>query len=250
MKKQIVKTIVCVTTALVMSTASLTVAETLFGSGTITIATNEAILINSMYAYAFGYGFTNALLLDGTNHLTVESQNTRYEPHYAIAGPHTLTINSDPGSPAWITFQRLQGTAIRTVAISVGATNAIDVPAGRTIQFFPVIKGDLYSLTMEIQPLGSTNVYLWDEGRGYRSPSFTGPVTVRLIDGYGSETKIVSYYFTDEIVQLPQTGLFGSASPIFEIDVEKSHNLIDWTPTAAFHTEAENGAFYRLRILK
>lgn len=224
-------------------------AETFYGPGTITIATNEAILINSMRPPS------GAMFVDDTTNLffgsgSYASYDYRYGQRYAIAGPHTLIVSSgDSDDEFWMTFQRLQGSSIHTIIAKAG-TNTVNIASGKTLQFFPIF-GKGSNLKLEVHPTGSTNTYLWTTyNYNYIAPSFAGPACLNIIVEDASETDVVSFYFTDEILQLPPSGLLNTPSPSLEINVEKSQNLKDWTPVSAFNTEAEAISFYRLRILK
>jgi hypothetical protein len=199
-------------------------AETLFGNGATTIGTNETIIIN--YLSESGGQF----YCDGQN-LNFNSLSSIY----AISGPHTIAVTN-----GLITFQRLTNSTIQTIILPEDATNMISVPAGKTIQFFKPIG----SLIATVTPSGSTNTYTlgWD----YNCPTITGPATISLTVGYA----VVSFYFTDQVVQLPQQGFLNLPSPLLEVDVQKSYDLVSWTTTAAFLTDAEAGAFYRLKMLQ
>jgi hypothetical protein len=208
--------------------------ETLYGPGTINIATNETILINDNGAHA-----TAQFYLDDVG-VNLEQPAGIQQYHYALTGPLTLTNFESP----YFTFQRLHGSAIKTVRINPGVTNIINVPTGKTIQFFDTIN----DVRAQALPLNSTNVY--DVQLIQNRPTLTGPVTIEVWNYDYELTSFVSYYFTDEVLQLPTSGLLAIPAPILEVNVEKSYNLTNWAPTAAFHTDAEAGAFYRLRMLK
>ena len=207
-------------------------AETLFGPGSITIATNEAILINMISEET-----DPQLFFDGTN---VQAFIHYGGYHFAFAGPHALGITN---ADQFITFQRLQGSAIKTILVTEGTTNFISVPDGKTIQFFAYVGHySIYAL-----PLNSSNRYeLYHSG--YEHPVITGPATIEASSDLGNV--IYSYYFTDDILQLPPEGFVSTPAPTLEVNVEKSYNLTNWTPVGAFNTSAEAGAFYRLRMLK
>jgi hypothetical protein len=110
-----------------------------------------------------------------------------------------------------------------------------------------------YGFSALISPLGSTNVYnLFWSGNGSNpnnhTPSVTGPVTITFIrDGY---PLVISYYLTDEILQLPAQGFLNVPAPALEVNVQKSYDLTDWTNVAAFNTSAEAKAYYRLKMLQ
>lgn len=214
-------------------------AETLFGPGTINIATNEAILINTIAGDDSG---PNTFYLDGLAHFIRDVSSYR-DARIAIAGPRTLTISNH----FLVTFQRLQGSAIKTAIFDVGTTNVINVPNGKTIQLF--YNGDFTTLKIFVRNQGSTEVYPIIYPKLGLHPAITGPATIEFSLEDNTHT-FVSYYFTDEVLQLPPSGFLSTPAPALEVNIEKSYNLTNWTPTAVFNTEAEAGAFYRLRMLK
>jgi hypothetical protein len=79
-------------------------------------------------------------------------------------------------------------------------------------------------------------------------------VTIRVgwsrAEGNFREASILRYYFTDDVVQFPPSGLLKVPAPQIQVNGEKSYDLKKWMPAAVFHTEAETGAFYRLRMLR
>jgi hypothetical protein len=220
-------------------------AETFFGPGTINIETNETILITT----CAGTGLNEW----DFNGIRVQMIYVRPDSPYVFAGPGNLSTTNQNV----VTFRRLLGSAIKMMVINCGGTNVINVPTGKTIQFFQRIYNNVFDNPVNpdfrIRPQGSTNVYPF--GIGYEAPpAFTGPATIEAtIDSYfcpNSDSVIVPYFFTDELLQLPSSGFLRTPAPALEVNVEKSYNLTNWVPTAAFNTEAEAGAFYRLRMLK
>ena len=233
-------------------------ANTLFSPGSITIATNQTILITTMGGESYVETY-----LDGQPLFFEARSPSPASPQYAIAGNHTLTLSNNVGS-GFITYQLLNGSSIKTILLNnsfidtngypvFSGTNSINVPAGKTAQFFdPIADSDLSAL---ISPQGSTNVYkLFSFTQPYQPssscPSVTGPVTIRFSITNSGYANIVSYYFTDEILQLPQQGFLAVPAPALEVDVQKSYNLTDWTNVGAFKTSAEAKAFYRLQMLQ
>jgi hypothetical protein len=227
-------------------------AETLFGPGTINIATNQAIVIttppvsdmdNSIDFYLDGVAMKFDLMMNGWN------------PRYFIAGPHALTLSNH----CFITFQRLEGSAVKTIVCLYPSTNSIHVPAGKTIQFLARSRSEnngLRTTAVSTNSLDPYPLYYTSNPRndyaGTSGPALSGPCDIYLIledTGYGSPL-FVSYYFTDEVLQLPPTGFQPTPAPALEVNIEKSNDLTNWTPTAAFNTDAEARAFYRLRIIK
>jgi len=233
------KTLVSIAVGSVVTAACLH-GETLFGPGTINIATNEAILINTLSGAQLSFHFH----LDGlwVPHSTDFEEN----PRYAIAGPRSVMITN---SSHFITFQRLRGSSIQTVVTNPGTTNRINVPNGKTIQFFAQI-GSGYSTEVDVFPLNSSNVYSIFELKSDYHPSLTGPMRIEVWQPVTTTPAVISYYLTDDVLQLPPSGLLTLPAPKLEVQIEKAYDLTNWVNTAVFNTEAEAKAFYRLRILK
>jgi len=210
-------------------------AETLFGPGSINIATNEAILINTV---GRGAGLPVYEIYINGNCAEFEAEILPV----AIAGPRSLAFSNQ----TFITFQKLQGSSIKTLLVTSSITNIVSVPDGKTIQFF---NPSSFGLVASVHPSNSTNVYEIFTSDYLSHPAITGPVTIEISTTHTCSI-IVSYYFTDEVLQMPPAGLLHTPAPTLEINIEKSYNLTNWIPTGAFNTEAENGALYRLRILR
>jgi hypothetical protein len=174
-------------------TVVVTRADTFFGPGSINIATNQAILINTIS------GLTGPnLYFDG---MSLPTQ-TYSSPQFAIAGPHTLSSVDDP--PIYITYQILNGSAIQTICLtnqtsgSFNQTNSLVVPAGKTVQFFtPFWPGDRYCSAL-ISPAASTNLYdvfpmAQPSQSWYGAPAVAGPCTITFAVFNSSQPLIVSY---------------------------------------------------------
>jgi len=213
-------------------------AETLFGGGIITVATNETILVTTL-----NWNFNVPLMvnLDGID-ITLSGAWYYGGSVLAITGPRKLSVTNPQGGVI-LTFQRLTNSPVQTIMTGVGTTNVFNVPNGKTVQFFHF----LGERSLWFQPNSSTNWFQWysdDAG----TPSVSGPLMVRISPSSGPA--VWSYYFTDDVVQFPPNGLVTVPAPVLQVNIEKSYNLTNWIPTATFHTEAEAEAFYRLRMLK
>jgi hypothetical protein len=175
-------TVFSLTVALLASTSVY--AETLYGTNTITIETNTAIIINC-------FGPRTQFYIDGQymnlGSLYAAGAGCAPNPRLAIAGHHTLTLtNAYDGEPtdAFVTFQLLKSPVIKTMVLSVGQTSTVTVPEGKTIQFY-----DLPSfLIANVQPSNSARSYSFSFGSiggetgnfTYSHPSATGPATVTV----------------------------------------------------------------------
>lgn len=173
-------------------------AETLCGPGTITIPTNQAIIINTVRTNVPGPNMAT------DTRLSVDPDNFIYfftgaiqNPRFAIAGPRTLMFtNYWSGSPDLVvTFQRVKSSAIKTIMCAGNQPNVVNVPAGKTIQFFDFLGNGNVIIT--IQPTNSADTFtLFNSFNSgpvlYSRPSATGPATITVSSG---SPTLVSYYF-------------------------------------------------------
>lgn len=229
--------------------ANVARAETLFGPDTITIATNQTILITTMAGGGM-YSPLHYLFLDGVEVSFQQTSDLDMEPGFlAVTGPHSLVVTNEFTSDFFVSFQRLTNSPMRTVLTGPNATNFITVPEGKTVQLLHPL-GD--PRTIKVQPQHSTNWFGCMNVRGFPATSISGPVTIAIaVQEFGNnQGTALSYYFTDEVVTFPPTGLLTAPAPVLQVNIEKSWDFTNWTPTAIFHTEAEAKAFYRLRMLK
>jgi hypothetical protein len=234
----------------ILLTAGSLCAETLYGPGVISVGTNETILLTTVNAD--GVGDIELEIPDLIVSIDLLLWGSASSPVFALTGPHNLYVSARFGnSNFFLTFQRITNSPIKTVLTYANTTNYINVEAGRTIQLFPPLG---ISDTVWLQPAGSTNWMQCHFATGCPSPSLTGPVTIKvgwsLAEGNFRNATVLSYYFTDEVVQFPPSGILKVPAPQLQVNVEKSYDLKKWMPAAVFHTEAETGAFYRLRMLK
>lgn len=73
-----------------------------------------------------------------------------------------------------------------------------------------------------------------------------GPITFGLWDAFAENSQFLTYYFIDEVLELPDGAM--QATPASIIAIEKSLNLTNWAPKAVISTPDEPKAFYRLRV--
>jgi hypothetical protein len=241
------KTALLVVSGFLLIAANSYCTETLFGPGTIKIGTNETILITGMGSARGEVG--PKLSLDGVDVTPDLDFYVFANLISAVSGPHNLVATNESLSDFFITFQRLTNSTITTIVTLPNATNVINVPEGKTIQFFSPL-GDFYSIPAMVQPQESTEWvtlrFLWNSGLPY--PCLAGVAKIRF--STTTVANLYSYYFTDDVVQFPPRGLLSLPATILQVHIEKSSDLANWTPKAVFHTEAETGAFYRLKMLK
>lgn len=232
--------------ALLLSCVVMVHGETLFGPGSIAIAANETLLINTVSA-GNGYVGTPRFAIDSnTNQFTLDSTDNFFA---AITGPHILhVVASASWSDFFVTYERLTNTPIKTMVFSeYQQTNSIHIPEGRTLQLFRPL-GNLALANAVVQPVGSTNHFtVWYRLSAAKVPShfISGPATLRIDMGLSRDyiNGVFSYLFKDDVVELT-----GGQPGLTEVTVEKSLNLEHWLPNSVYHTDAGSNAFYRLRI--
>ena len=205
------------------------------------IASNEAVLIyRSTVAEAF-------FIRDGVTNQLRSFDATPLEP-CAFAGPAEMLIVT----PGMMSFKRLFNSGIRTVIMSPTSTNVIEIPSGKTARFFraTIPSGvNLDGLSFEKE-----GVVVGQAG-GFWEPVFTGgeeyqgplAITIRNNRG-GSLSFSFSYYFIEDFLTVPELGFLQGPTGSFEITVEKSGDLTNWTPVIIQPTSNDQKAFYRLKL--
>ena len=192
-------------------------AEIFLGSNTnvnsLVVASNEAILISAMridFAYdGSDFPLHGQINLNGT----MQSLGLDYSSGYALAGPATLNFPADSGTnslPVCICFQRITGSSIHSLYMPVyNSTNSfpsIQIPAGKTCHFFhPIFEYPDGFMYVNVQT-GSTTVsnILISGGE-----EFSGPVNLTFWGGGGNFGAVVSFYQTDDALNLPNGILQG-----------------------------------------
>jgi len=171
----------------------------------------------------------------------------------AIAGPAELKfhLNTTNLAPVLISFERVQGSAIRSLYVTNDAAPSptiptIVVPAGRTCHFFPPING-----RVTVTVISGTNIVPSLQLTG--GEEFAGPVS--LLSRYNGDSQrpngaIISCYFNEDSIVLPEMKLVAGPTGSFGITVEKSTDLTHWHPVAVQTTSSDRQAYYRLRITR
>jgi hypothetical protein len=180
----------------------------------------------------------------------------------AIAGPAQLKfhLNTTESDPLLISFDRVQGSAIHSVYVTNSAAQplqsspTIDVPAGKTCHFFPpIFTTASYDYNVAVTVISGTNMVPLLSLKG--GEEFAGPVTLSLtyISDLAQGTPdgaIVSYYFNEDSIVLPEMKLVAGPTGSFAITVEKSTDLTNWHPVAVQTTSSDRQTYYRLRITR
>jgi hypothetical protein len=225
-------------------------AETLYGPGIISVGANETILLTTINVNSIDD--LELEIPDLIVNIDSLLWNSFSSPVFALTGPYDLYVfPRTTNSNFFLSFQRITNSPIKTVLTEAYTTNYIQVPAGKTIQLFPPLGN---AQTILAQTSSSTNWLRCYFGNRCPAPSLTGPVRIKVglskANSSFRDATVLSYYFTDQVVQFPPAGLLKVPAPQLEVNVEKSYDLQQWTPAAAFHTDTEPGAFYRLRMLR
>jgi hypothetical protein len=221
--------------------------ETFMG---VTSATNKLLLATNEAAIFYRLNPSSSpipcqLVKDGQIHnifFSVELNNATTST-YALVGPCELIITNN----VLLNFRRVPGSTIQTSLIPPASPNpnqvVLNVPDGKSLRFFEASGGVTVSR--------GTNVFQASFIRRNPDEEFTGPLTI-TITGYtgGTESRHISYYFTDTFTALPQGVGAQTASGVSQIGVEKSGDLTNWSPTILQDIRNDQKAYYRLRITK
>lgn len=229
-------------------------AETFLGwpasSTPLTVASNEAIVISTISVPRYS---TRAHCWGSINGQSFSCEI--YCPsvgEWALAGPATINFEAGNYTTAPVVcFKRLSGSGIQSVYTPKEAvTNSISVPEGKVCRFFvPFGYSPSFTeaaISVPIMADFGTNsvgpVFLRgrEELTGLRSFSILSDT-----EGIGS---VVSFYFTDEALQLPDGLAVQAPTGDYTVTVEKSLNLTNWFPSVIQSATSAEKAFYRLKI--
>ena len=200
------------------------------------VNTNEAILVSVITATNAYEGFNARIAIGGANYPIGLSNELDFPA--AFAGPIELIL----ANQGIISYQSVQGAAIQSILVTSNSTTVITVPAGKSLRFFRPSGG---RMNLEVTKGGKTAIGELMTGK----EEFTGPVSLRPFhQSLSSFVSIVSYYYTDGFVVLPEQGLLRGPTGSFEITVEKSVDLTNWFPVVVHGTSADQKAFYRLKL--
>lgn len=204
------------------------------------IGTNEAVLIRTD---SFSSGDLQFLKDGNTHTLNLQGPSS---PPMAVVGPGEIVVTSS----ALFSFARIPTNGLQTIllppAIGTNSEFKFSVAAGKNIRFFfplsaPEAKFD--------RGTNSVTRNIFATIRDFGPIEVSGPVEVTLSNRLGSRSALATVAETDESVLVPQ-GIIQGPTGAFQIAVEKSSNLINWTPAILQDIREDQKAFYRLRIAK
>jgi hypothetical protein len=234
--KSITATIVCLALA-----SAVLHGETFVGPTTATnrllVPANSAIIITATYG-----NFTNStevVLGAGGAPLPqdyfapLENGGT-----HALAGPAELIFTNT----AVITYYQVTNSTIVTQFVGNDPIG-LPIASNATMRIFNVSSpvGAIFS-----RPGGSTVNFTLEPNQ---PAEFTGPGTLSLYSGvlppYG---KFISYFIAQDGFTLPNQSAIAGPSGSYAVMVEKSFDMVTWSPVLFENTSSATQAFYRLRI--
>ena len=115
----------------------------------------------------------------------------------------------------------------------------IDVPGGKSIKFFRA----LHSIEDTFAPCEFERGGVKIPGAIWDNAEYDGPLKIEL-----TAPVAVSYFFTEDFLALPDVSLLQGPTGGFEVSVQKSLDLTNWFPVVIHRTEADQKAFYRLKL--
>lgn len=222
----------------ILSTLNLAAlrAEVFIGPTTATnrllISSNQAIIISSVIGNVFTFG---SLVFNGvTNSVGFDLPDVMNNTSvYAAVGPSELVLPTN----TCFSFKRLENTTVQMLVVSNTQTGVVSVPSNKTIKFFlPLSTSSSFQGAIQKGPQIAA-------GYVFGGAEFTGPCTIQIPGPI-----VVSYYFTEDALVLPQAKVIQGPTGSFEIAIEKSYDLTNWFPVVAHNSVSDQKAFFKLRI--
>jgi len=245
-----------------MKTAPLTVcllflvfslrSETFLGMTSATnrfvIGTNESVFITTFRVNGVG---PIQIVKDGQVYSFQNGFSS--EPIYplAVAGPCEFIFTNS----ALVNFRRYASSSLVSIVLLPQAnTNAefiVTVPTGQNIRFFSPI-GHVSSghavLRRGTNAWTIDNISRPDEFSGPLEVAFRGPKSPE--DGQSPLPVLHTYGLSENAVVVPQGVAIQGPTGAFQVAVEKSGNLTNWSPAILQDIRDDQKAYYRLRITK
>lgn len=227
-------------------------AEYLFGTATstnrLTLATNEAIIVSDVSDGLDGSGGTDygvrAQFYSGGTTNVVVIKNAFHGNQLMIGGPAQFSIVPSPSvtnQTVMMSFRRLTNSPVRTRVMAPGADFMLTVLSNQSVRVFAPLN------RMFTQVTTPTGTVLSNPLRG--NEEFEGPATIRFIANENSGFfSGVSYYINESSVSYPNLGALRGPTGKFEIVVEKSSDLVTWTPVIGHVTSDVGPNFYKFHF--
>ncbi|HEY1173297.1 MAG TPA: hypothetical protein VGH19_18150 [Verrucomicrobiae bacterium] len=163
-----------------------------------------------------------------------------------VQGPLTFEWKAtNTTSTGTLTYQILPSEGLVTKTYLASAGLDILVPAGKTLRIIdsssaPILSYVLKNTEGVTSPQGNLSTEF-----GAHLPFFvTGPVTFSVTSS-GDSTRYLTYYFTEDVIQLPAGAIQVSSQS--NITIEKSTDLSNWSTVGVVPAPKDAKAFYRLK---
>lgn len=227
------------------------------GQGTnLTIAAGEVAIVSaykntySSDVQIIANGITNNVALSQSWHLDHPSAQP-----VALAGPAEIIF--DDSTSHIISYKKMLGSEIQSQILSYGHTNTVTAPEGKTLHFFSVIPNPSQFSAVNVAIKQGTNIFDKFDNAPLPNSEFSGPldlvfsVPISRVGSDGAEQGfVVSYYFNEDFLVLPDAGLLEGPTGDFQITIEKSVDLKSWVPVVVHNASNDQQAFYRLKLAK
>ncbi len=164
----------------------------------------------------------------------------------ALAGPLELVVSNTVA----ISYRVITNTSIQTPVIKSGTTHRIEIPAGKTLRFL-AFGIDGYRLLLPNSEItqGANHFTGYDI---YGGAEFDGPLTLSFTypSFEGAKGFSLPYYISDQATVLPDQAALQAPTGNFELQVQKSSDLVHWSPSVVLPRSSDTKSFYRIRIDK
>jgi hypothetical protein len=228
-------------------------------SNTLVIQTNQVIFVSTARIANAGnytklpflfvsHGRTNILGFPAPASGFDQGWNYFQRNVFVFAGPAELQFK-DPATPstpisAVVTFKRLASGNVFTAPYdpTAGYSNlVIDIPAGQTLHLCaPLFQGPpVFTLTAGSNTVQNIIIVGGEE--------FDGPANLTY-SGTASGNGLISYYFTDDFLALPEVGAIQASAGNHFLTIEKSPDLKKWTPAFVQPEYSDQHSFYRFNL--
>lgn len=179
----------------------------------------------------------------------------------AWAGPVTISFptTNNPGAinhgPYLISYQLIQSTNIQTIIIpqtnSSPGQFAFQIPAGRNAHFFSPLSLVIHGGSFVGGTVTVSNATQYIQAVITGGEEIPGPATVTVGQSllpYFPFCEVYSYYLTDSFVAAPEAGYIQGGTGKFQIAIESSQDLTNWTQVITYPTSSSQKGFYRMKV--
>ena len=165
----------------------------------------------------------------------------------ALAGPCELIFTNQ----ALLVFHRLSTSSMQTIVLTPSATTntaIVSVGSDRSIRVFrpfPTFANNPLRVSRGMNGV-ELSLIAYNANEEFTGPvdlTFRGPTS-------GTDSYIYTYALTEDARMVPQGVIVQSGTGAFQLELEKSLNLTNWTPAVIQSLREDQKAYYRLRITK